>query len=479
MGSLRDSSTVATRRRPAGPDRWPRLVGRWARLPIRIRLTVVSALATTVLLGVLGWFLYSQFQSSVNASIDAALVARANELTMLGHRTQNRPTAPAAGDDSAAYFQVLASNGRVLQASPGFRARSLIGPGERHRALAAPIFVTRHERARYYVIRARDGDLIVAGVSLAQQQDSFITFNWELLAGAPLMIAIAAIITYLVGGKLLAPVEDMRRQAAQISTERLDARLPLPASVDEIHRLASTLNSMLDRLHDGFEREVRFVSDASHELRTPLAVLKSELEVALRLDGSREEYRLAAGSAVEETDRVIALAENLLVLARAQDGQLAINPEPIAADEILIDVAHRARTAQGTRITVRPDDAALGLMADRNWIEQALLNLVYNAQRHGGGEIALEAVATDAAVELHVLDHGPGFPASFLAHAFERFSRADVSRARGGTGLGLSIVAAIATAHGGRAQARNRPEGGADVWISIPITDAPAVGSSG
>src|SRR5262249_8696868 len=159
----------------------------------------------------------------------------------------------------AAYFQVLTPGGRILDASRGFTAHPLIGPVDRRRALQGPIFVGHHEHSRLYVIRARDGDLVVAGVSLHQQQNAFITFNWELLAGIPLMVLIAAVITYLVGGKLLAPVDDMRRQAARISTERLDARLPLPTSVDEIHNLATTLNAMLDRLHDGVERELRFV----------------------------------------------------------------------------------------------------------------------------------------------------------------------------------------------------------------------------
>ena len=453
-----------------------RLSARIARLPIRVRLTLISAVATAALFGVLALVLYSQFQSSVNTSINSALRARAGELTMLSQalgRPVARAARPAPGT-AGAFAQVLAPDGHILDATTGYRRAPLLAVDERRAALVHPLLVDRHERSRLYARRAPDGSLIVVGVTLAQQQDAFITFNWELLAGTPLMVLIASVLTYLVGGKLLAPVERMRRQAALISTEHLDTRLPLPDSVDEIHHLASTLNEMLDRLRAGVARERTFVSDASHELRTPLTVLKGELEVALRIDGSRSDWRRAVGSAVEETDRVIALAESLLLVARAQDGSVPLALRRLDAGELLRRVASRGQLLAGIDAGAGDGELVidcapgLTLVADPTWTEQALVNLVHNSLRYGGGEIALTAARVEDRVELHVRDDGPGFPDGFLPRAFERFSRADSSRPRGGAGLGLAIVDTVARAHGGLAHAANRDHGGADVWFSVP-----------
>jgi signal transduction histidine kinase len=442
---------------------------RLALLPIRVRLTLISAAVITVLFGVLAWVLFLQFQGSVNSSVDSALRARADELMALSHRRSFHPVAlPSERGDFAAFFQVLSPAGRILDASAGHSGRPLLRVEQRRLALTRPTFIDRGERSRLYALQAPDGDMIVAGVSLDGQQDASIAFRLELLIGTPLMAVIAAIITYVVSGKLLAPVADMRREAARISTKRLDARLPLPTSIDEIHHLASTLNTMLDRLHDGVARELRFVSDASHELRTPLTALRGELEVALHVDGTREQYRAAVASAMEETELLITLSENLLTLARAQDSRISFRAERVTAEELMQRVADRARLLHGAAVTVREDRTGATVLADPVWLEQALLNLVHNAHRHGGGTVVLDVTSLDGVVELHVQDCGPGFPPPFLPQAFERFSRGDAARTRGGAGLGLAIVATVAKAHDGQAHARNRAGGGADVWITLP-----------
>jgi signal transduction histidine kinase len=211
------------------------------------------------------------------------------------------------------------------------------------------------------------------------------------------------------------------------------------------------------------------VDDASHELRTPLALHKSELELALRYGGSREELRAAIASAIEEADRLSQLAENLLVLARSDKGVLPVEPEPLQVGELFATVvgrlSDRAREADRPLGVDVPD--GLVVAADRLRVEQALTNLVENALRHGDGPVRLWARAGPEAVELHVSDAGRGFPPEFLPHAFERFRRADAARAEGGVGLGLAIVDAVAQAHDGRAGARNTPDGGADVWIEL------------
>ena len=242
--------------------------------------------------------------------------------------------------------------------------------------------------------------------------------------------------------------------------------LLLLASLAGYALAAATLRPVLARLEAGLERERRFVAEASHELRTPLSLLKAELELALRRPRSPEEQHAALASAAEETDRLVRLAEDLLVLARADEGELRLRREPISTRELLEAVARRF-AATGREVEV---DAPAGLTVsgDRLRLEQALGNLVDNALRYGSGTVRLVARQDDAGVVLSVADEGEGFPAAFLPHAFERFTRAEVGRARGAAGLGLALVEAIARAHGGRATAGNPPGGGGVVTLFLP-----------
>jgi two-component system, OmpR family, sensor kinase len=232
----------------------------------------------------------------------------------------------------------------------------------------------------------------------------------------------------------------------------------------------ATLRPVLDRLEVGLERERRFVDDASHELRTPLALHKAELELALRHGQSEEELRAAIASALEEVDHLIQLAEDLLVVARSEEGKLAVALEPIPVADLFATVNERfrARASEAGRPLVVDGRTALVAEGDRLRLEQALTNMVDNALRHGRGKVRIWASENGDWIGLHVGDQGAGFPPEFLAQAFERFSRADAARGRGGSGLGLAIVETIALAHGGRAGATNDPAGGADVWIEIP-----------
>jgi signal transduction histidine kinase len=230
--------------------------------------------------------------------------------------------------------------------------------------------------------------------------------------------------------------------------------LPLPDARDEIRRLGETLNAMLDRLRSSYERERRFVADASHELRTPVAVIKAELESALRRAPADPELREPLAAAVEECDRLAQLAEDLLVLARSGDGALAVRPRRLDAAELLEHVRTRfaARAAERGRALRADAVPGLALDADELRLSQALGNLVDNALRHGEGTITLIARQAGAAVELEVADEGAGVPPGLAGRAFERFARGDEARTRGGAGLGLAIVRAIAEAHGGTAE---------------------------
>jgi two-component system, OmpR family, sensor kinase len=320
-------------------------------------------------------------------------------------------------------------------------------------------------------LQARERDLIVViGTTLADRNEALGNLRTLLLIGGPIALLLASLAGYGVTALALRPVERMRRQASDITTAEPGVRLPVPPTDDEIGRLGRTLNAMLARLEEAFQRERTFASDASHELRTPLAVLKTELELAIGRGRPREELEAALRSAVEETDRLVQLAEDLLVIARFDQGRLPVRLAAVEVDDVLADVRERfaIRSRETDRAVVADAPDGLRLTADPERLRQALGNMVDNAFRHGRGTVRLSARTVNSHVELHVSDEGPGFPDDFLDAAFERFTRADEGRGRGGTGLGLAIVEAIASAHRGKARASNRDGGGADVWLELP-----------
>jgi signal transduction histidine kinase len=263
----------------------------------------------------------------------------------------------------------------------------------------------------------------------------------------------------------------MRARAEEISTASAEERLPVPDTRDEVARLGNTLNEMLTRLGDALERERAFVADASHELRTPLAILRAELELALAQGRTPEELRAALASAAEETDRLTQLSEDLLTIAQTERGELPLRLEPLRLADTFAGVERRfARRAEVAGRQIKMGEGGeTELVADRLRLDQVVGTIVDNALRYGSGTITLSAHRAGEAVEIHVTDEGEGFPPAFLDHAFERFSRAPGVR-DGGSGLGLAIVATVAEAHGGSAHAANRPQGGADVWLVMPLS---------
>jgi two-component system, OmpR family, sensor kinase len=305
--------------------------------------------------------------------------------------------------------------------------------------------------------------VVVVATALEPSEDAQHDLGGLLLLGGPVALGLAALAGYGATAASLAPVERMRRRAAAIGARDAD-RLPVPPTRDEVARLGHTLNEMLERLHAAYEHERSFVDDASHELRTPLSILKGELELAMRDAWTLEEARSAITSAAEETDRVVALAEDLLVIARADQGQLPIRPVTIDVRELLAAAAERF--AVRAQVAVEAP-AGLTIRGDERLLGRALDGLLDNALRHGAGGFAVSAREERGAVVLAVRDHGDGFSPDIVDRAFERFSRADTARGRGGTGLGLAIVAAIAEAHGGAAFAVNHAGGGAEAGLRL------------
>jgi len=254
----------------------------------------------------------------------------------------------------------------------------------------------------------------------------------------------------------------------------------VPSTRDEIAALAGTMNDLLSRLQQALARQRTFTADASHELRTPLAVLRGELELATRPGRTREDLAVAVRHAAAEAERLTRLTDDLLLLARDDEDRLGLRRTPTDIGALLAASAQLAasRLAEAgvtCRVDAQPGTCA-SIDADR--IRQAVDNLVDNALRFapGGSVIVLAARADGADLGIEVRDNGPGFPAGFLPHAFERFRRPDSGRSRddGGAGLRLAIVRAIVAAHGGSVTAGNRPGGGAVVRLRLPLTSAVA-----
>jgi two-component system, OmpR family, sensor kinase len=445
-------------------------VGFLARLPIRLRVTLAFAVAMAIVLAATGLFLYLRLGSALDRTIDQSLRARASDVGALVRQGDS------LGAEGQGITQVLDSGGAVLAARPGL-GRPLLTSEEISRASSRAITIERpipnaDEAARILAApleTQRGPRIVVVGASLEQRGDALENLFLALLIGGPLALVLASLAGYGLAAAALRPVESMRREAEAVSAAEPGRRLPLPPARDEISRLGETLKVMLGRLESALARERRFVSDASHELRTPLSALRTELELALRRERTPQELEAALRSAAEETDRLSQLAEDLLVLARADGGKLPVRLEKLSARDVLDGV--RERYARRAADVERPlellveDD--LSVSVDRLRVEQALGNLVENALRHGGGKILLEARSADGRVELHVQDEGAGFAPDFIANAFEPFSRGDPARSSQGAGLGLAIVDVIARAHGGTAHAAN-VDGGADVWLELP-----------
>jgi signal transduction histidine kinase len=447
-------------------------------LPIRVRMTAAFAVAMVLLLVGAGLFIYMRLKNDLDESVTAGLDARAAAVLAAGSASAGAP-----GDGEEGFAELLRPDGTVLDRSGGSRGQILTRPELRRAAAGEQLVFERRlpgieGSARVLARAGGDSEVAAVGQSLDDRNETLANLVASFAIGGPVAVVLASLLGYVLAAAGLRPVEAMRRRAQDVSLARGDERLPLPRADDEIRRLGETLNEMLDRLRRSFDRERRFVADASHELRTPVAVIKTELEGALRAGGHDPQVREALVASLEECDHLAQLAEDLLVVARAADGELPLHPAQLQLRELFDRVrrrfADRARE-RGRSIRVSVDGAQF-VYADELRLSQALGNLADNALRYGQGEIVLRSRRAEPGLALEVSDQGEGFAPEFADRAFERFTRGDRARIRDGTGLGLSIVRVIAEGHGGRAEIVPGP--GATVRIWLPDAAETASGSS-
>jgi heavy metal sensor kinase len=440
------------------------------RLRISSRLTIWYVALFTLMIIALALFLLLRLKVGLVHGVDEGLATRAAQISLgLQHgcegEFQDVSDASLVGlpqGESAA--QLLATDGHVRESAGDPAAEHpLIDASQVQQVMGGRTLRltgaagTDTEGFRILAVRlpgsACDGAIVVA-TSLENVDRSVRELFTLLVLAGPIAIALAGVGGWWLARRALAPVGSMTNEAATIGIERLDERVEVPQAADELHDLAVTFNSMLDRLERGVEGNRRFAADASHELRTPLAVMRSELEVSLRDPDLDPLARAALESTQEEVERMRIIVENLLALARSDDGTLdllisssdlrAIVDSVVAAAEVL---------ARPHQVRVVADGPHLPVVADPTRLEQVLTNLVINAVRFSpaGGRVTVSTWAREGEAGCTVQDEGPGVPPEVANRVFERFVRSDGLAARGGgAGLGLSISREIIAAHGGR-----------------------------
>jgi signal transduction histidine kinase len=445
------------------------------RLSVRARTT----LAATVVVGLALAFgvaaLLLVLRHSLVAGIDAGIRIRAGVVAD-SLRRGSPPTALPTADSESALVQVLDPAGRVVWASPNVEGESVlissppsadgrirtasglpVGEGGRFRVLAEPIDTPGGR------------ETIVVAASLASVDRSVALVGGALALGAPALLAVVALMTWVSAGRALSPVEEIRAQVAEISMQDLDRRVLEPAATDEVGRLARTMNQMLDRLRASAVRQRQFVSDASHELRSPLAGMRAELEVALA-DREHADWPVTAGEVLEDVNRLQRLVDQLLVLARADEGA-PLRSGPVDLDELVLREARRVRERGGLPVDVRAVSGAR-VRGDADRLRQVVRNLIDNAALHARSGVTVGLQADGPTAVLTVADDGPGIAPADRERIFERFTRLDEARAadRGGHGLGLAIVKEIVVAHGGTIGVEDAPVG-ARLVVRLPLDE--------
>lgn len=429
----------------------------------------IGLIGLAVALAVGSAALYVALSVANRHDLDRRAAATAAQVAQLVQAHRLPDPIPVTGSESV---QVIDSHGRVLSASAnGDRLSPLLSPDELRRARSTPVTVsgsrlglTGSLRVTATPVSQEPGaPVVVVAEPVADIARSQHLLVVTLLITYPVLLLALGAIAYRVIGAALAPVESLRAAAERVSGSGRDERLPVPESRDEIHALAVTLNSMLDRLVSAREREHSFVANVAHELRTPLASLRVQADVSHRHGATEEDH----ADLVAELDRLSALVDDLLVLARLDAGEELPAPDPPAEPRVVLPGLASDET--GPEVVVC--EVAEGTVPMTGLeLERVLDNLIGNALRHARTRVDVGFSRTARESVVSVADDGPGIPAADRERVFDRFSRLDEGRGRdsGGTGLGLAIVRELVRRRGGDIRLRDSSYGGLLVEVSFP-----------
>jgi signal transduction histidine kinase len=443
----------------------------WERLSLRVRLLVIGLAGLATALAVGSVALYTVLTVVSYRILDASATATGHEVADLVDQDRLPDPIPVTGGQ---IVQVVDSRNRVLSASVNAdRLTALLLPRERKTAVAGHVVVPGSRvgttsALRTVAVPAGPNDR--SAVLVAQPFDDVVhsqrILRITLLATYPFLLAVLALIAWRAMSATLRPVEALRSSAELISGTDQDARLPVPPSRDEIHRLAVTLNSMLARLEHSRARQRSFVADAAHELRSPLASMQTQIDVHQRVEGpSWQMQELEA-----EVRRMTRLVDDLLVLARLDAREWpAATLEAVDVVAIAEEVTGRFEDRGPVTVTVRAAPPVLALSRADD-LRRVLGNLVDNAVRHARSTVEVRVFEEAGQAVVEVCDDGVGIAEADRERVFERFTRLDEGRARdsGGSGLGLSIVRETVQRQGGMVELGDSADGGLTARLRLP-----------
>jgi signal transduction histidine kinase len=462
---------------------------------VRVRTTVAAVVVAGLAMAVGGLVLVAVLRDTLTREVEAAARLRAADVVSLLASDPAGQRSLAVDDPEEWIIQVLDRGGQVVRSSPNAEGLAPVarprpgGSAEVEVKAGGPI----EEDGHYLAVAtsagippgraspdgrvggsATGGWTVVVARSTETVTEATAAVGGLLGVGLPLLLAVVAVTTWFVVGRALAPVEAIRTEVDAISATALHRRVPDPLADDEIGRLSTTMNRMLERLERAQAPQRRLVSDASHELRSPVAAIRQHAEVALAHPGRTTTTALAETVLAEDL-RLQRLAEDLLLLTRADEHTLALRRRPVDLDDLVFDEARRLRGVSRLRVDTAQVSAGR-VEGDAAGLRRVLRNLGDNAARHASGRVALSVAERDGVVLLEVDDDGPGVPEPDRERVFERFVRLDDARARddGGSGLGLAIVAELVAAHGGTVTLASSPIGGTRVEVSLPRLTDPA-----
>jgi heavy metal sensor kinase len=370
-------------------------------------------------------------ETQAGVAVDAAIVSPTGTVT----QTAAKPLSASVLTDLAARAE--RSGGPVWADATDVK-------GSPRRVYAIPLKVADQSAAALIVSR-----------SVGEQQATLARTVLLMALFSAAVLLVGGLLAYWLAGRVLRPVSEIASLARSLSERDLHRRVDVKVPDDELGELVATFNGMLARLEASFDSLRQFTADASHELRAPLALMLNELEGDLARAGTNAEHRRAIEIQMAEVEHLARLADQLLMLARADAGALHPAPEPVDVADFLHETAARwagAADQKGRHIDVSAPDSGR-VVADPSLLRRVIDNLVDNALRYApeGTAVLLRAYPANAGWNFEVADRGPGVPAEYRDHLFQRFARPDGARSRdaGGAGLGLALSAAIARAHGG------------------------------
>jgi signal transduction histidine kinase len=445
---------------------------------VRAKMTVLATLVAVIAVGISAVALLVVLRHSLERAGDDAAKTRVQDLAALATSGTLPALLTVPNDEDIA--QVVDASGAVLAGSTGHTGRGI--------ATFAPegtAPVVRMVRDvpddnelidfRVWAKRAqtRDGPVTVyIGTSLDSVNETIATVRRVLLFILPPLLALLAVASWVLVGRALRPVEAIRAEVADISGRALDRRVPVPPNRDEIGRLASTMNEMLDRLQAASERQRKFVADASHELQSPIAALRTQLEVAIAQPATTD-WAATSSDLLAESRHMERLVRDLLFLARSDGEESVRRIEPVDLDDIVLEEATRLRSSARVGVDASGVSAA-PLSGNRDELTRLVRNLLENAEHHAESRVRIRLSAEGHEIILVVEDDGPGVAPAERERIFQRFTRLDEARSRhnGGTGLGLAIVKEITERHGGTVCVENAAPG-ARFAVRLPQTQVP------